>query len=195
MDYPLKTMRVAILIGAIGAASTGLALDLTPESSTRELEGGFKVPVLHFRDGTSKVEYRPPPGWILSGGGGALTLQPGEAPQAIARMSLVPRNARDGSVAAGGVDLEKYAANRLPAGALEVERVASNESPFMLGALPSREFQYRYLQSTASFKNSISIVDLNEKGRLVVEVIAGSTHFASVRDAMIGSLFSWSWEN
>jgi hypothetical protein len=195
VDHPLKTMRIAILLGAIGVVSTGLALDLTPESSTRELEGGFKIPVLHFRDGTSKVEYRPPPGWALSGGGRALTLQPPGAPHAKARILIVRRNARDGSVAAGGVDLEKYTANLLPAGALEVERVAANESAFMLGALPSREFQYRYRQSTASFKRSISIVDLNEKDRLVVEVSAGSTHFASVRDAMIGSLFSWSWEN
>jgi len=70
----MKTWIVTgLLVAGLSAAH---ALDLTPITSYRELEG-VRIPVISFEDGLRKVNWQPPDNWQLSGGGQQLNLYPG----------------------------------------------------------------------------------------------------------------------
>lgn len=191
----MQARNLIALAGCL-ALSAASALDLTPQTATRQLEGGFQVEILQFTHEGKLVHYRPPAGWEVTGGGTALTLTPSEIPQALGKIVVVLRDAKSGSVTAPDEELEKWITGRfLPKDVTNIERVEINGSPFMLGAIPSREYVYRYRRSTATFMKSISVVDLNAKERVVVEVTAGQTHFEAANRAMNRSLFSWEWED
>lgn len=186
--------RTLILALAAAALTSASALDLTPKRTAKEREGGFKIPVLQFTHEGKGVEYCPPLDWEIAGGGASLTLTPTDIPQASAKMSVVKRDAKSGSVASADESLEKWIRDRfLPEDALDIERAEVLESPYLLGELPSRDYHFRFRRSTSPFMKSISVVDLNERERLVVEISAASAHFETAWSALIRSMFSWEW--
>ena len=170
------------------AATPAGALDLSPQFGQRELEG-FQIPILRFGDGGRKVSYRPPEKWRVSGTTAELNLIPPKRADCRAIFSVRPL-ASD-----AGEELKKWARECLPGNAVEVESLGEKESPFMLGKLPSHEFIFAYQQNGIRFVRSVAIVDLSEKERLSVAVVARRDDFEAVHAEIIASMFSWEWED
>jgi len=191
-------MRLSFLIALSGfvAFTAHLeALDLTPRRSFRELEGGVKLPILIFTDAGRKAEYVPPVEWNVTGGGPVLNLQSPELHSVKAKFSVIPRNPRSGSLMPNDAkQLEDSVLAMIPPEAEDVKKAAVNESPFMLGSKPSREFIITYRIRDAEAAKSIAVLDLSDRERFIVEVSGSAKEFNAARDAVIRSLFSWEWQ-
>ncbi len=163
------------------------ALDLTPVSSFRELEG-FRIPILLFSDAGKKISFQPPHEWKVSGGGDALSLYPTGEPDAVMQLRV-----RAVKPLAAGVaeDVEKWCRAQLPQDAAEPTLEGEVANIFNLGALPSRQFTYSYAAQGRRFTTSVSVVDWNARERLAVIVTARTAEFAATHEAAMRSMFSW----
>lgn len=182
-----------ILCTGLVLASQGLlhALDLTPTQSFRELEG-IKIPIVRFSDGSRKVTYQPPTQWRVSGGGDRVQIIPSGFQRALFQLRVCERpEIPEGQEE----DLGKWTLNFLPEGAEEVVPKGETAGQFTLGAVPSNERTYSYNLGGRANLASVAWVDVGEKERLVVLVIAGEKDFKAVHEEAISSLFSWSWSD
>ena len=186
-------MKAIILSAGVVLASQGLlsGLDLTPTQSYRELEG-IKIPIVRFSDGSRKVTYQPPTQWRVSGGGDRVEIIPSEFQRALFQLRVCERP----EVAAGQAeDLSKWVLSFLPEGAEDVAPKGEIVGQFTLGALPSKERTFSCNLGGRPSTVSVAWVDLGEKERLAVLVIAGEKDFKAVHEEAIRSLFSWSWND
>ncbi len=189
----MKSLVLPFLF-CIASAPLLLALDLTPISGTRELEG-LAVPVVNFTDGAEKVAWQPPSEWKMSGGGKHLTLYPQELTQAAVDLELVDRKAaQPPPLTPDFEDLTKWVKSFLPSDATEVTYLEEVTCPFSLRNVSSRELQFSYLSQASRFSTSISIVDLYPSDSLLLLVTAQKDDFAALRRQAIKSMFHWSWE-
>lgn len=178
--------RAALLLAL--APFPALALDLTPKSGFRELEG-MKVPVVHFSDAGGTITYQPPLKWNISGGDSALSFYPPEAIDAVMQFRLLPRR----PLAEGQTeDLDKWCRTFLPADATKPTLETQAPNVFTLGQLSSLEFTYSYAAAGRRFNTSIAIVDWSDSQRFTVIITARATDFKAIHDTGIGSLFTWS---
>ena len=164
------------------------ALDLTPATSFRDLEG-FKIPIILFSDAGKKISFQPPPNWKVSGGGSTLSLYPAEIADAALQLRAFPIKPLSPGVTE---DLEKWCRAMLPQDASQPKLESENENVFTLGELPSREFTYSYAAQGRRFTTSVAIVDWNERERLAVVVTARAADFPATYEAAMRSMFSWS---
>jgi hypothetical protein len=165
------------------------ALDLTPRRGFRNLEG-FKIPVLYFTDKTRSIKYQPPAHWQVSGGGAQLVLTPPDAEDAEMKWRLLARPPTE-QAAPTPEQLAKLAQTFLPTQVDELKLLEKHQNPFTLGDSGSLEFVFTYLIGGRRFDESISICDLSQTERLIVQISARHDDFSNVRTAAIGSLFSW----
>ncbi len=170
------------------------ALDLTPNESTRDLEG-FKIPLITFADAPRQVRWQPPTKWALTGTAKKLTLYPPLAEQASMRIELHPGKTENGEPTADNSpeQFEAWAQQFLPQDATETILLGENASPFTLGGRTSREFTFTYLSQSRRFSTSVAIVDLSPKERLAVIVSARAADFAALHDEAVASMFRWEW--
>jgi hypothetical protein len=182
---PVKKSTAFLLLALL--PGTLLALDLTPISSFREMEG-FKIPVLLFSDAGKKISFQPPAKWVVSGGGATLSLYPPDVPDAVMQMRV--RAIRP--LPAGMTeDFEKWCRAQLPQDAAQPTLESQAENVFMLGTLGSRQYTYSYAAQGRRFTTSVAIVDWTPTERLAVVVTARSTDFVNVQGTAIASIFSW----
>lgn len=163
------------------------ALDLTPASAVRDLEG-FKIPIVLFSDAGKKIAFQPPAHWTLSGGGAALGIYPADIPDAVFQLRVFPIKPLGPGVTE---DLEKWCRALLPQDAGEPKLESENENVFTLGNLPSREFTYSYAARGRRFTTSVAITDWNARERLAVIVTARAADFPATHQAAMRSMFSW----
>ncbi len=186
-------MKTHILCAGLVLATQGLlsALDLTPIQSFRELEG-IKIPMVRFSDGSRSVTFQPPSQWRVSGGGDRVQILPSEFQRALFQLHVCERP----EVSAGQEeDLGKWTLSLLPDGAEEVVPKGEAVGQFTLGAVPSNERTYSCNLGGRPSTVSVAWVDLGEKERLAVLVIASDKDFKAVHEEAIRSLFSWSWSD
>jgi hypothetical protein len=182
----MKRLAALLLLALLPA--TASALDLTPVSSFREMEG-FKIPILLFSDAGKKIMFQPPTKWVVSGGGATLSLYPAEPPDAVMQMRVraikpMPEGLKE--------DLEKWCRAQLPQDAAQPTVEGEAENVFMLGELGSHQFTYSYAAQGRRFTTSVTIVDWSPTERLAVIVTARTPNFAAVQSTAMRSMFSWS---
>ena len=129
-------MKVSILLLLTVAGFTAAnALDLTPINGFRELEG-VRIPVISFDDGQRRVNWQPPEGWQLSGGGDQLHLYPEKIPLAAMLIKLLPHDAAQAPANSAVDDLLKWAMNFVPGDATNLSFDHETSSPFLLDGKP-----------------------------------------------------------
>ena len=87
----------------------------------------------------------------------------------------------------------KWALGYLPAHATEPEILATNESPYMLGPRPSREWVIKYRVEGVVHEVSVSRCDVSTQERVVILISSAAQNFEKLRQDGISSLFSWEW--
>ena len=188
--------RFLLSLSLAALAATPLrALDLTPQQTTRELEG-IRIPILRFRDGPRRVTYQPPADWRVSGTGRLLQLTPGSLEQALVVLRLEERPAPpkvEPVPAEAAEEFEQWARRLLPPQATHIERVGESANRFTLGPASSRELLFTYTSPAGRFSAAIAAVDLDERERLAVIVTVRREAFARLHEEAIASLFSWQW--
>ena len=180
-------LRLTFLTLAL-APLAAKALDLTPVSSFRELEG-FRIPIVLFTDAGKKIAFQPPAKWNVSGGDGVLSLYPAECPDAVMQLRVRPRKPLNPGATE---DLEKWCLTQLPQDATDPTRESEAANVFTLGVLPSREFTFSYAAQGRRFTTSVAFVDWNERERIAVIVTARTPDFRPIHEAAMRSMFSWS---
>jgi hypothetical protein len=182
--------RLALLLVALLPVNLP-ALDLTPESGTRDLEG-FKIPIVHFTDAGKKIIFQPPAKWTISGGGATLSLYPAATTDAMMQLRVRPfKPLPQGETE----DLEKWCRAQLPQDALQPKLEGEVvQNVFMLDSRSSRQFTYSYASQGRRFTTSVTVVDWSPTERLAVLVTARSTDFPGISSAAMGSMFSWGME-
>ncbi len=181
MKRYLAILLLALLPGSVPA------LDLTPQSSFRELEG-FKIPVLILSDNGKKISLQPPSKWTISSTGSTLTLKPAETPDAVLELRVRPFK----PLAAGLTeDVEKWSRAQLPQDAVQATLEGEAANVFTLGALPSRQFTYSYGAQGRRFTTAVAIVDWSPTERLAVLVTARTSDFVATHEAAMRCVFSW----
>jgi hypothetical protein len=190
------TVRSLSTLCIFSTAAAVQALDLTPLRGTRQGNEGAPTPVIQFTDGNEKVDYRPPAGWEPSGNGKAVTFFTSD-PTSWMKLEVIekPRSPTSGRTPMPPEDLQAFAAKLIPSGAEKLEFVKMVPSPFTIGARGTNEyiFEFSFYGSRAAI--SISIIDLNDKERLVMLVSADSRNFERIRRNAVASMFSWSPES
>jgi hypothetical protein len=170
---------------------TGLGLDLTPTSGTRDLEG-FKIAVLTFKDDQQTVMWQPPSGWKMSSEEQKLVFRPPNLAQALFEIRALEIKPEETLPA--GEALLAYARSFLPPSVQEVSFVKETKNPFMLGPAQSRELTYSYMELGHRVLTSIFLVEYSQKQRLVFSLTARENDFKTLRDAAVSSMFSWQWQ-
>lgn len=186
--------HILSLFIALGLAITRVkALDLTPTDGFRELEG-VKIPVVFFVDDARKVQWQMPAQWRLVGGGDSLALYPKEISDAAMELRIISRKAAEAPD--GTADPQAVAAwiqPLLPARAERATFVREIPSPFLLGALTSRELTFTYNYLGKDYKTSVALVNLDLEHSLVVIIYSRSDQFNLIHDEGTRSMFRWMW--
>jgi hypothetical protein len=182
----LRLTSLALCLAPLAAK----ALDLTPATSFRELEG-FKIPIVLFSDTGKKIAFQPPAKWTVSGGGAVLSLYPADLPDAVMQLRVRPSKPPEPGVTE---DLEKWCRTQLPQDAAQPALEGEAENVFTLGALPSRQFTYSYAARGRRFTTAVAVVDWSARERLAVVVTARTPDFKATHEAAMRSMFSWSMQ-
>lgn len=167
------------------------ALDLTPETSERILEG-VHIPVVLFHDSDKIYAFQPPTGWHSSGGETNLTYFPAE--RADASMKLCVIKHAPGAPAIANIpspDLIKWSQSRLPADAEDIQVLAENPNVFALEGKSARELVFSYKAGGQRFQTSVALLDWSEREQFAAIITARAADFQIVYSAANGSLFSW----
>ena len=173
------------------AAERLQALDLTPESSERILEG-VHIPLVLFHDSDTSYTYQPPNNWRSSGGGTAITFFPVEQAEALMKLQVIKHAPGTHAIAdIPSEDFVKWSRSRLPANAEDIKVVSENPNVFALAGKPARELVFSYKAGGQRFQTSVAALDWNERELFTAVVTALSTDFPTVYSAANGSLFSW----
>jgi len=187
----MKTWIVTgLLVAGLSAAH---ALDLTPITSYRELEG-VRIPVISFEDGLRKVNWQPPDNWQLSGGGQQLNLYPEKIALAAAQLKLIGHDAAQIPARTGALnDFLKWAMSFVPRDATGLTFDHESPNPFLLGGKPSREITVSYVSSAKKCSTSVALVDLDARQSLALVITACTEDFEQVYSAGTASMFRWQW--
>jgi hypothetical protein len=169
---------------------TALALDLTPNPGFKELEG-VRIPQIQFAHGEQSVTWRPPADWRMTYEDGRLLFLPKDRTHASFELCVVRRAPRDTEVLTDAKKLQAYAAAFLPKSATDIVYKQGNQGPFTINAIPALEFLLDFQEPGHPSQASFSVVDLNERERLIVVITAQPKDFEEVRATAIQSMFSW----
>jgi hypothetical protein len=186
-----STIRIALICSACLTLRAALALDLTPLSAFKELEG-MKIPVVQFTEARGKVNYQPPGNWRPIGRGKSIMLVPPDGDQSLVKFIAIdkkPPAAPDANAVPD--DLKTWAMQFIPQGSKDIAFVQEIPSPYSLEGQPSREFIFTYVLNGSMETISVSVSDLNDTERLVVIVATRTKDFETIRHQTISSLFSW----
>lgn len=187
-------MKGSILTGLLVAGlHAAHALDLTPITSYRELEG-VRIPVISFEDGPRKVNWQPPDNWQLSGGGQQLNLYPEKTPLAAVQLKLIGHEAAQApDRTAAGKDFLKWAMSFVPGDATGLTFEHETPNPFLLGGKHSREFTFNYVSAAKKCSTSVALVDLDARQSLALVITACAEDFEGIYNAGTTSMFRWQW--
>jgi hypothetical protein len=188
-----RSMKLMHLTPALLAAVTTLsAVDFTPTVSVKKLEK-FSIPIITFHHGDKPASFKPPLGWKTEGGADALTLTPADMRESSMKFLSLQWSAEKGAKLADPSAEAKWALGYIPASATDAEIVATNESPYMLGVQPTREWVIKYRVDGIVHETSVSRCDISAQERIVVLLSAPAQNFEKLRQDGISSLFSWEW--
>lgn len=187
-------MRFAAFVFFGVALASGQALDLTPTRAYRGGNEGEPTPILQFANGVGRVEYAPPPGWEVSGGGNELSFFTSEATSWM-KLQVIPKSKEQlqATVSLSQDDLQKWAAQFMPPRAEGVAFEKVVPAPYHLGQRLSTEFVFSFTCDGTKSLISVSFVDYGREW-LVMSVSAKAKSFAQIRQTAIGSMFGWSEE-
>jgi len=192
MDRPVKSRVRLVIYLVVLIATAARAIDFTPTVTLKKLER-FSVKVLTFSAGDKRASYKPPAGWTSEGTGDALTLTPAQPADASMKfLSLDWSEEKTAKLNTPEAEA-KWALGYVPSAAADVEIAATNESPFMLGIQPSREWIIKYQLEGIVHKMSVSRCDISHGKRLIILMTASAQNFDPFRQDGISSLFSWEW--
>lgn len=179
-------------------AATSPALDLTPHSDYRRGNEAPPIPVLQFTDGTKKITWLPPNGWLPDGGGKSLSLTGPVSTGAWMKLLVVPIVKEDPQpvtdASAPEDKLQAWAKQYLPSGAQDVTFVKMVPTPFTVCTHPATEYLFTFARYGSRETISISAVDFSDTERLVVIFSSEPKSFDKVRQTVIGSMFDWQYQ-
>lgn len=168
------------------------ALDLTPRTGVREIEG-ISLPVVRFIDESRRVTWRPPPGWRYSGEKNELNLSAENNRQSVVRVNLVPKIAIDLTSVDGREALKAMALEAAPDGAISPTLVGETENPIILDRHGSYEATVEYGFGARRFKRSLILLPLQEH-MLKFTITSRAADFEKFRGEFLASMYSWVWE-
>ena len=186
----MKPLQLTIAL--LATITTLSAVDFTPTFSVKKLEK-FSIPVITFHHGDKHASFKPPPGWKSVGEAEGLTLSPADVRDASMKFLSLPWSAEKADKLSDPAAESKWALGYLPPSATEPEIIATNESPYMLGIRPSREWVIKYRIEGIVHETSVSRCDISAQERIVILLSAPAQSFERVRQDGISSLFSWEW--
>lgn len=187
MAFSLRPLLLLVLPAVVSA------LDLNPMPGFKELEG-VKIPILQFKDGSSRVLWRAPGDWRMSYEEGRLVLIPKDRTHAAMELRVIPRVATDQEVLTTAEKVAKYAGTFLPKASTDVVMKSTNDGPFTIGPLAAKEYLLDFQEPGHPSKASFNVVNLNDQERLLVIITAQPKDFEEVRSVAIQSMFSWQME-
>lgn len=152
----MKAPHTLVLATAIVATFAPLraAVDLTPSTSTYEVEG-LRFPCVVFRDGGTRIQYQPPTGWQLSGGGSRLRLSPADRALAEGFIEILPGTA---DLSKADETLGRLAAAVLPRDAEKVESLGMSVNPLRIEQADTVEFTLRFSQYGVGYQTSVLLM-------------------------------------
>ncbi|EDY15861.1 hypothetical protein CfE428DRAFT_6626 [Chthoniobacter flavus Ellin428] len=184
MVHPLVLTVASLLV----VASASAEIDFTPTNSFYVAEA-TKVPCVAFHNGDKVMQYSPPEGWKLGGGGNKITLTPTNTPQAEATMATRPSKP---SIPATNENVKAYselAVRMLPRGAAKVTVVDAAVSSMQKAGRPMIEVNLTYVLFAQQF--SMNILFLPHDDELVTfQMVARTPDFGSLENTFRRSLFS-----
>jgi hypothetical protein len=182
---------VCSLFASLFALSAARALDLTPQSGVRRGNEGPGTPTIEFSDGKARFSYVLPYNWRPSGGGNLLSFFTSE-PSASVKLMVVGKDKSQSQpdAATPKEDLQAWAAKFLPGGANKVEFVKLVPGPFPMGPRSVNEFIFKFDASGTPSSASITVIDFNEKERLLMLVSAPAKSFEKIRGEAISTMSS-----
>lgn len=170
-----------------------MALDLTPIPDEKVLEG-VHIPRLRFKTTKGSVTWTPPAEWRMTYEDGRLLFLAKDYTHASFELRVIPRVAEDVEVLAKPGELVKYVEPLLPKTAKGIAGGGTNIGPFTINGIAAKEFLFDFQEPSHASRGSVSIVDLNERERLIVVISAQRKDFEAVRTIGIASMFSWQGE-
>jgi hypothetical protein len=144
----------AIMTAAL--APLDAAVDLTPNPSSYEVEG-CRFPCVFFRDGSQRIQYAPPAGWQLNGGGAQVRLVPSNITQADAVIEILP-SLSGAPTTESDATLGRLATGALPRDAEKVEMLGTAVNPLRIERAGTVEFTLRYQHFGVSYQSSVLLM-------------------------------------
>lgn len=185
-------MRLNFQILSVWASlvSVAPALDLTPIRGFRESDG-IRIPVIYFTDAKRKVSYQPPSDWRVAAGGASMQMFPPAYTQAVMQFAVSERKGETEAAAETQDVWERSLRERLPAGAVDIEKVEDCAGRFTINQSASRDVTFAYTITGHRFQATVAVVDISDAQRLTVVVSARQADFKAFSGEAFGSLFSW----
>jgi hypothetical protein len=185
-----RIVTTAVL--AAFALPAARALDLTPISAKKDLEG-VQIPIVEFKDHGRTARYRPPLDWEYSGSAKRLSLFPANAPQASVEVTLAAVPDESMFSEKGIESLRNEVLSGLPRGSEDLRIVGENRNTVILERNESYEIVAEYKLSASRFKRSV--IFLNLPGEQVrFQITAPPKDFDAVREEFRASMYSWEWQ-
>lgn len=181
-----RSLVLAVVVTATGAPLHA-GIDLTPNPSSYEVEGDH-LPCVLFRNGSERIQYAPPSGWQLSGGGAQLRLSPNDATQADAIIEILP-SLSEAPAEESNATLARLVAAALPRDAENIEMLGVKVNPLRIEKAGTVEFTLRYRYQDVSYQSSVLLMRRgSDLWRLSLTARIGD--FARLNETYHASLFT-----
>lgn len=154
MKIPRSLVLATLAVATLPPLRGGI--DLTPNPSSYEVEG-YRIPCVLFRDGSQQIQYAPPSGWQLSGGGAQLRLCPDDATQADAIIEVLP-SLSEVPAEESHATLARLVAAALPRDAENIEMLGATVNPLRIERAGTVEFNLRFQYHDASYQTSVLLM-------------------------------------
>lgn len=185
-----RSLAAVLLAGLVVGPARG-AIDFTPTTGERKLEGSVFKQLIFHEEGHA-IAYEQPRGWTYSGGGGSIAFAPPGLAQAKAEIQQTPLSGAQKFDAATIKTLQDQVLASLPKEAQQPAIIGEENSPIMINGQPTYEVTIGYTLFGQEYQVSVLFVNLPDT-QLRFRVAARKQDFEKVHRLFRGSLCSLQW--
>jgi hypothetical protein len=183
---------VLFIFAAASIPSAFAAIDFTPATGERELDG-IKFSQLIFHDKGRRVSYEQPRGWTYSGDSSYIRFIPPGTSLAVGEISQVPiPAAQNFDDEATKTWLLNQVLTGLPTDSREAKLISVEKNPLMINGQDTLEITVAYTLHGENYLQSVLFLHLADV-QLNFRFISRKTDFPKLHQAFRGSLCSLQW--
>ena len=193
MATKAKAVLIAIFFAAVVDFSAIAAIDFTPTTGQRELEGVVFKQLIFHEDGR-QIAYEQPTGWTYSGDTTGIRFTPLNFTQALAEIQQTPLPEPETFDEPTTKFLREQVLASLPRDSQHPAIVAEERNTVRINGNDSYEVTVAYALYAQEYQLSVMFVNLPTKTQLRFRVIARKKDFDQVHRLFRGSLYSLQWK-